>query len=64
MASHLRSPGSLLPGFRHRWPNPIEGTIVSRGLFNDLPRFPFQLKAYMMRGAHFALGLSKNWRAD
>ena len=59
MASHLRSPRTLLPGFRHRWPNPIEGTIVSRGLFNDLPRFPFQLKAYMMRGAHFAFGRSK-----
>jgi len=59
MANHLRSPGTLLPGFRHRWPNPIEGTIVSRGLFNDLPRFPFQLTAYMMRGAHFALGLSR-----
>lgn len=64
MASHFRSPGTLLPGFRHRWPNPIEGTIVSRALFNDLPRFPFQLTAYMMRGAHFALALSKNWRAD
>ena len=59
MASHLRSPRTLLPGFRHRWPNAIEGTIVSRALFNDLPRFPFQLTAYMMRGAHFALGLSK-----
>lgn len=59
MASHLRSPGTLLPGFRARWPNPIEGTIVSRGLFNDLPRFPFQLTAYMMRGARFALGLSR-----
>jgi hypothetical protein len=59
MASHLRSPGTLLPGFRHRWPNPIEGTIVSRALFNDLPRFPFQLTAYMVRGAHFALGLSR-----
>lgn len=59
MASHLRSPSTLLPGFRHRWPNAIEGTIVSRALFNDLPRFPFQLTAYMMRGAHFALGLSR-----
>jgi hypothetical protein len=59
MARHLRSPRTLLPGFRHRWPNAIEGTIVSRALFNDLPRFPFQLTAYMMRGAHFALGLSR-----
>jgi hypothetical protein len=59
MASHLRSPRTLLPGFRHRWPNAIEGTIVSRALFNELPRFPFQLTAYMMRGAHFALGLSR-----
>ena len=59
MATHLRSPRTLLPGFRHRWPNAIEGTIVSRALFNDLPRFPFQLTAYMMRGAHFALGLSR-----
>jgi hypothetical protein len=38
--------------------------VISRALFNDLPRFPFQLTAYMMRGAHFALGLPKNWRAD
>src|SRR5688572_14898777 len=59
MARHLRSPRTLLPGFRHRWPNAIEGTIVSRALFNHLPRFPFQLTAYMMRGAHFALGLSR-----
>jgi hypothetical protein len=58
MASHLRTPATLFSGFRHRWPNPIEGTVVSRALFNDLPRLPFQLKAYMMRGAHFALGLS------
>jgi len=59
MASHLRSPGTLFSGFRHRWPNAIEGTIVSSGLFNDLPRFPFQFKAYIMRGAQFALGLSR-----
>ena len=59
MASHLRSPGTLFSGFRHRWPNPIEGTIISRALFNDLPRFPFQLTAYMKRGAHFALGVSR-----
>lgn len=59
MAIHLRSPGTLFAGFRHRWPNPIEGTVISRALFNDLPRFPFQLTAYMKRGAHFALGLSR-----
>jgi hypothetical protein len=59
MATHLRTPATLFSGFRHRWPNPIEGTIVSRALFNDLPRFPFQLTAYMMRGTHFALGLSR-----
>ena len=62
MANHLRSPATLFSGFRNRWPNPIEGTIVSRALFNDLPRFPFQLTAYMMRGAHFALGLSRSQR--
>jgi hypothetical protein len=59
MSTHLRSPATLVSGFRHRWPNAIEATVVSRGLFNDLPRFPFQLTAYMMRGAHFALGLSR-----
>lgn len=59
MASHLHSPATLVSGFRHRWPNPIEGTVISRALFNDLPRFPFQLTAYMKRGANFALGLSK-----
>ena len=62
MANHLRSPATLVSGFRHRWPNAIEATVVSHGLFNDLPRFPFQLTAYMMRGAHFALGLSRTQR--
>lgn len=64
MARHLHSPGTLVSGFRHRWPNPIEGTVVSRGSFNDLPRFPFQLTAYVMRGAQFALGLPRLWRGQ
>lgn len=55
MATNLRSPARLLSGFRHRWPNPIEGTVVSGGLFNGMPRFPFQLGAYLRRGAEFAL---------
>ncbi len=57
MARHLRSPATVWSGFRHRWPNPIEGTVVMGGSFNELPRLPFQLGAYLMRGAGFALGL-------
>ena len=55
MASQLRSPATLLAGLLHRWPNPIEGTVIAGGLINELPRFPFQLAAYLMRGARFAL---------
>lgn len=62
MARQLRS-GAVVSGFRHRWPNAIEGTIVSGGLFNDLPRLPFQLTAYIKRGAHFAFGLPRARRA-
>lgn len=63
MANNFRSPAALLSGFRHRWPNPIEGTVVAGGLFNGMPRFPFQLGAYLMRGTQFALPRLK-WRHE
>jgi hypothetical protein len=62
METHLRSPATLVSGIRNRWPNPIEGTVVSHGSFNDFPRFPFQLSAYMLRGARFAVGRPKRRR--
>lgn len=63
MANHLRS-GTFFSGFRDRWPNAIEGTVVSGGLFNNVPRLPFQLVAYLRRGAQFALGLPKTFRTS
>ena len=59
MAGAFRSRAALTAGFRNRWPNAIEGTVVSGGLFNNLPRLPFQFGAYLKRGAQFALGLSR-----
>ena len=55
MRRNFRSPSTLLSGVRDRWPNPIEGTVVAGGLFNEVPRLPFQLRAYLLRGVRFAL---------
>ena len=59
MASYLRHPSDLMTGFRHRWPNPIEATIVARGTFNGLPRLPYQIGCYLAHGAKFAARLPK-----
>ena len=59
MASYLRQPSGILAGFRHRWPNPIEATIVAGGTFNELPRLPFQIGCYVAHGAKFATRLPK-----
>lgn len=59
MASYWHYPSGLLSGFRHRWPNPIEATASIRGSFNRLPRFPFQLGSYLLRGTKFAARLPK-----
>jgi Uncharacterised nucleotidyltransferase len=59
MASYLRHPSGLLAGFRHRWPNPIEATIVAGGTFNELPRLPFQIGCYVTHGAKFAARLPR-----
>jgi hypothetical protein len=59
MASYLRRPSGILTGLRHRWPNPIEATIVAGGTFNELPRLPFQLGCYFAHGAKFAARLPR-----
>jgi hypothetical protein len=62
MASYLRRPSGILSGFRHRWPNPIEATIIAGGTFNELPRLPFQIGCYVAHGAKFAARLPKMLR--
>lgn len=62
MASYWSRPASILAGFRHRWPNPIEATIIVRGRFNELPRLPFQIGSYLVRSAKFASRLTKSNR--
>jgi hypothetical protein len=59
MASYLRHPSGIVAGFRHRWPNPIEATIITRGRFNELPRLPFQIGCYFAQGVKFAARLPK-----
>jgi Uncharacterised nucleotidyltransferase len=62
MASFLRYPAGVLKGLRHRWPNPIEATVSMNGLFNELPRLPFQLGNCVARTAKFAAHLPKRLR--
>ena len=57
MANYIRSPSGIIAGFRHRWPNPIEATIIGRGRFNDRPRLPFQIGSYIGRGVKFVTRL-------
>jgi hypothetical protein len=52
-------PSGIFNGFRQRWPNPIEATVVVGGSFNRWPRLPFQAGAYLTRGAKFAVRLPK-----
>ena len=47
------NPAQLLRGLRLRWPNPIQATVHVGGLFNELPRLPFQLWECVLRTAHF-----------
>ncbi|HKC62883.1 MAG TPA: nucleotidyltransferase family protein, partial [Pyrinomonadaceae bacterium] len=62
MASYWYYRSGILMGFRNRWPNPIEATISVKGLFNGLPRFPFQLGSYLARSVQFASRVTKNSR--
>lgn len=55
MASYLRQPAGILHAIRDRWPGPIEGTVRVGGPFDELPRLPFQLSAFLLRAGSFAL---------
>ncbi len=59
MASYVHHPSRVLAGFRHRWPNPIEATIIGRGRFNNRSRLPLQIGSYVARGAKFAARLPR-----
>jgi hypothetical protein len=45
----LATPGRLLAEVAARWRHPIRATIEARGRFNDLPRWPYQLAALLLR---------------
>ena len=57
MAAHLRHPRGVVEAIRQRWPNPIEATIGLRGPWNGLPRRPYQLAYFALRGVSFAIRL-------
>jgi len=45
----LGTPKNLLKEISVRWRQPIRATIEARGRFNDLPRWPYQLAALLLR---------------
>jgi hypothetical protein len=45
----LRRPWTLPREMAERWPDPILATVRVRGPMNELPRFPFQLAAYLLQ---------------
>lgn len=45
----LRTPKKLVKEIGIRWRHPIRATIEARGRFNDLPRWPYQLAALLLR---------------
>jgi hypothetical protein len=49
LTEHLLKPGGLLQEIRTRWDHPIRATIQLHGSFNDWPRLPYQLGAWLMR---------------
>jgi hypothetical protein len=58
MRSYLREPRGLLGALKRRWPNPIEATYSVNGMFNNLPRFPYQLADGLRRAACFLISHS------
>lgn len=56
---HLQ-PGGVLQQIRVRWTDPISATIVMKGPFNNLPRFPFQLGDFLWRLAARVTTLFRN----
>jgi hypothetical protein len=52
-AQSLREPKHVLKEIRARWPNPIVATFDLRGQVNDLPRFPYQLGAFLKQAFQY-----------
>lgn len=50
MLTHLRRRSGILRAARRRWPNPIEATFRCGMSLSRVPRFPFQLADYLVRG--------------
>jgi len=46
---------NVVPTLLRRWPSPILATIRVRSSFNDVPRLPFQIAAFLMRLVSYAL---------
>jgi hypothetical protein len=53
MRTYLRRPRGLFGALRRRWPGPIEATYALNGLFNHLPRFPYQFADSLRRAMRF-----------
>lgn len=53
LGSYARNPLGAVKELRHRWPNPIEGTVGVGGPFNDWPRLPFQVGALIRRAVRY-----------
>ncbi|MBI4199029.1 MAG: nucleotidyltransferase family protein [Chloroflexi bacterium] len=51
--SYLRHRGGLAKLLRSPWPDPIQATAVLRCPFNEFPRLPFQVAAYVVRVESF-----------
>jgi Uncharacterised nucleotidyltransferase len=62
MGSYLRRPSGVFEDLRRRWPSPIEATVYTRGPFNELPRFPFQIGECVARTAKFMVALPRALR--
>jgi hypothetical protein len=57
MRKYLRDPRGFFRDLAKRWPDPITATIRTRGPFNQLPRWPFQVGDFIIRGASFVFHL-------
>lgn len=53
MKSAPRRPAAVLGALRRRWPDPVRASVRLGASFDDTPRLPLQLRAFIGRGAHF-----------
>jgi hypothetical protein len=60
--TYLRRPFSVRAALGDRWPNPVEASVVARAPFNEFPRMPYQVSAYLLRAAGFVRRLPSIWR--